>query len=260
MNEDTMYHIHLTKEQGAGYALLTGDPGRVSQIAGHLDRPAFLAQNREYVTWEGSLHGARVLVISTGIGGPSAAIALEELHKIGVHTILRIGTCGGMQSEVLAGDLILASGAVRMDGTSREYAPLSFPAVADYAVLSALHDAAREAGYRAHTGVVQSKDSFYGQHSPASMPIGKALSDNWIALIQSGVLASEMECATLFTVAAVRRIRAGAVLLTVWNQELASAGLHNDTEFDTERAARLAVCALGRLMLADRQKTPPEQP
>ena len=258
MNEKRMYHIHLTKEQGAGYALLTGDPGRVSQIAGHLDQPAFLAQNREYVTWEGSLHDARVLVISTGIGGPSAAIALEELHKIGVHTILRIGTCGGMQPEILAGDLVLASSAVRMDGTSREYAPLSFPAVADYAVLSALHDAAQESGFRAHTGVVQSKDSFYGQHAPASMPVGKALADNWNALIQSGVLASEMECATLFTVAAVRRIRAGAVLLTVWNQERASAGLHNDTAYDTERAARLAVCALGRLMLTDRQKTPPE--
>ena len=254
MNEEKMFHIHITREQGARYALLTGDPGRVASIASQLDNPAFMAQNREYVTWAGTLHGERVLVASTGIGGPSAAIALEELHFAGVDTVIRVGTCGGMQTDVLSGDLILPTGAVRMDGTSAEYTPLSFPAVAHFDVLSALHNNAGVCNRRTHVGVVQSKDSFYGQHAPETMPIAPALSVQWDALLRSGVLASEMECATIFTVSAVRGIRSGAVLLVVWNQEREKTGLSNPQDFDTNSAAAVAVGALKQMIAADRRQ------
>ncbi len=244
MNENMLFHLGLTRGQGARYALMPGDPGRVESMARMLDSPAPVASHREFCTWSGTLHGERVLVTSTGIGGPSAAIALEELHRIGVDTVIRVGTCGGMQTDVLSGDLVIASAAVRMDGASAQYAPMSFPAVADFSVLSALHRAAQKLDARAHVGVVQAKDSFYGQHAPETMPVGQALMADWDAFLKLGVLASEMECATLYTVAAARRIRAGGVLLSVWNQERAKAGLPNPTVLDTKRASAAAVEAL----------------
>ena len=252
MNEKRMYHIGLSKEDGAGYAILPGDPGRVEKIAVYLENPAFVAQNREYTTWAGTLAGERVLVTSTGIGGPSAAIAVEELCKIGVHTLIRVGTCGGMQLEVRGGDLVLPTGAVRMEGTSREYVPLAFPAVPDYRVLHALVRAADTLHHTYHTGVVQCKDSFYGQHSPESMPNAPELLNKWDAWIKAGVLASEMETAALFTVSAARRLRAGAVLFTVWNQERARRGETDAQPQDTAPAIRTAVEALRFLIAEDR--------
>ena len=252
VNEKRMYHIGLTKEEGAGYAILPGDPGRVEKIAAFLEHPAFLAQNREYTTWTGELEGERVLVTSTGIGGPSASIAIEELCKIGVHTLIRVGTCGGMQLQVRGGDLVLPTGAVRMEGTSREYVPLEFPAVPDYGVLHALVRAAGALHYTYHTGVVQCKDSFYGQHSPESMPNAPELFNKWDAWVKAGVLASEMETAALFTVSAARRLRAGAVLFTVWNQERARRGEEDAQQQDTTPAIRTAVEAL-RILIAEDQ-------
>ena len=125
------YHISIAPEQGAPWALIAGDPGRVPAIAAYLDNPAPLGQNREYTSWVGTLAGQRVLVMSHGIGGPSTAICVEELAQCGVHTLIRVGTCGGMQQQVLAGDLVAATGAIRAEGTSREYLPVEFPAVAD---------------------------------------------------------------------------------------------------------------------------------
>lgn len=218
--------MHLACKEGeiGGYVLLPGDPGRCEAIAALLDHPQRIAQNREFVTYTGSLCGEMVSVCSTGIGGPSTAIAVEELHALGAHTLLRIGTCGGIQPYVQAGDLILASAAVRQDGTSAEYAPQGFPAVADFTVLRTLADAVRDKGCRHHIGVIQSKDSFYGQHAPKSMPTASTLLEKWEAWKRLGVLASEMECAALFTVAAVRHLRAGAILEALWNQELAVPG------------------------------------
>ena len=219
MNTSIQYHIGLSENEGARYAILPGDPGRVKEIAQYLEQPAFVAQNREFTTFSGILAGRRVLVTSTGIGGPSAAIALEELSHIGVDAIIRVGTCGGMQKHVSAGDLILPTAAVRMEGTSREYMPIEYPAAADFSIITTLSQAARENALPYHTGVIQSKDSFYGQHNPDSMPVSDALKNKWLAWTTAGVLASEMECAALFTVAAVRGIRAGAVLTALWNQE-----------------------------------------
>lgn len=248
--KEKIYHLALTPERTAGAraALLPGDPGRVEKIARFLENPEKLAQNREFVTFAGNLGPHRVLVTSTGIGGPSAAIAMEELAALGVDTFIRIGTCGGMQKNVEAGTLILPTGAVRMDGTSKEYVPVEFPAVPDFAVLSALAEAAREAGGPYRTGVVQSKDSFYGQHEPERMPASAELTAKWNAWVKAGVLASEMECAALFTVASSLGVRAGAVLLCIWNQERARAGLPNPACYETQGEIRVAVEALNRLL------------
>lgn len=252
MNTEKQFHIGLSKTDGARYALLPGDPGRVLEIAGCLEQPAFVAQNREFTTYAGLIAGERVLVTSTGIGGPSAAIALEELCHIGVDTIVRVGTCGGMQKSVCAGDLVLPTAAVRMEGTSREYMPLEYPAAADFSITAALAQAARDNALAYHTGVIQSKDSFYGQHSPDSMPVSNELNYKWQAWIKAGVLASEMECAALFTVAAVRGIRAGAVLTALWNQENGGTG---DTCIpSSENAIRTAAGALCRLIEKDKLK------
>lgn len=250
--ESRMFHIGLSCEQGADYAILPGDPGRVERIASYLQQPVFVGQNREYTTWMGTLQGERVLVTSTGIGGPSAAIAVEELAKIGVHTMIRVGTCGGMQTCVQSGDLVIPTGSVRMEGTSKEYIPLEYPAVPCFEVLQALVQAAREQGRRYHTGVIQCKDSFYGQHQPESMPNVSELTAKWQAWVRAGVLASEMETAALFTVAAVRKVRAGALMMAVWNQEREKQGLSNTRLSDTSPAIETAVAAMEKLILQDK--------
>ena len=175
------YHIKAAQGQTGGYCILPGDPGRCEKIAKYFDNPRHLVTNREYNIWVGELCGVPVSVCSTGIGGPSAAIAMEELVACGTHTFIRVGTCGGINLKVQAGDVVIATGAVRQDGTSREYAPIEFPAVSDPEVLIAQMQAAEKLGYRFHAGVVQAKDSFYGQHSPSRMPTSSELAEKWEA-------------------------------------------------------------------------------
>ena len=239
-----LYHLNIDKSTHAEYALLTGDPQRVEKIAEHLTNPSFVANNREYKTYSGTIDGEKVLVTSTGIGGASAAIAVEELHMIGVHTFIRIGTCGGMQLDVNNGSLIIPTAAIRMEGTSKEYMPIEFPAVADFEVVTALKEAAKNIESEVHIGIIQSKDSFYGQHSPERMPVGQELMRKWKAWIMGGCLASEMECAAIFTVAAVLKARAGAVLLSIWNQEKENAGMENTTYPETTQAIKTAIGAM----------------
>jgi uridine phosphorylase len=210
-------------------------------------------QNREYNTYTGTLMGERVSVVSTGIGGPSAAIAMEELCAIGADTFIRVGTCGGIRLDVQSGDLVIATGAVRQEGTSREYAPLEFPAVPDYTVLTALVDAARKLGGSFHTGVVQCKDSFYGQHSPDRMPVSYELLSKWEAWKRLGVLASEMESAALFTVAAALGVRCGSAFHVIWNQERDRAGLDQIETHDVDAAIRLGIEGLRLLIQRDRE-------
>ena len=240
----TCYHIGLKKQFWAKYAILPGDPGRVEKIASFLENPKKIAQNREYTTWMGELAGEAVLVTSTGIGGPSAAIAAEELYPGGVRAFIRVGTCGGMQPEVSRGELVIPTAAVRMEGASHEYAPPEFPAAADFTLVSALARAAETLGFPFHTGVVQSKDSFYGQHDPSSSPVGEMLKEKWDAWLRLGVLASEMESAALFTVAAARGMQAGCVLYTVWNQEAEDVHMDDAPPLSEEPAIRTAVEAL----------------
>jgi uridine phosphorylase len=238
------YHIGVKAEDIGKYVILPGAAGRVEYIASFLDDARFVASNREYTTWTGSLEGIPVSVTSTGIGGPSASIAVEELCNCGAHTFIRIGTCGGMQLDVLGGDIIISTGAIRMEGTTKEYAPIEFPAVADFDIVSALKRAAKDLGERAHVGVVECKDSFYGEHQPEIYPVGYELVNKWGAWLKLGALGSEMESAAIFIVSAVRKARAGSVLLAIANQEREAAGYENKQVHDTTGAIRTAVEAM----------------
>ena len=247
------YHVGLGPGMVGRYVLLPGDPKRCQKIAAYFEEPQLMADSREYVTYTGLLDGVKVSVTSTGIGGPSASIAMEELTRCGADTFVRVGTCGGMQQDILGGDLIIATGAVRMEGTSREYAPLEFPAVADLEVVNALAAAARELGAKSHIGVVQCKDSFYGQHEPEVKPVSYELLNKWEAYIRCGVLASEMESAALFVVAAALGCRCGSCFHVVWNQEREAAGLDQKMSEDTSSSVKVSVEALKLLIEADRK-------
>lgn len=249
---ERQYHIACAPGDVGRYCILPGDPGRCEAIAAYFEHPFHVTQNREYNTYTGTLLGERVSVVSTGIGGPSAAIALEELKAIGADTFIRVGTCGGICLDVCSGDTVIATGAIRQEGTSREYAPLEFPAVPNYEVLTALVDAAKMAGKRWHAGVVQCKDSFYGQHSPGRMPISYELEQKWEAWKRLGVLASEMESAALFTVSAALGVRCGSVFHVVWNQERQKNGLDQAETHEVDAAIILGIEALKLLILRDR--------
>lgn len=247
------YHIDCGRNDLGRYCILPGDPGRSVKIAAYFEKPLKVAENREFVTYTGYLMGQKVSVTSTGIGGPSAAIALEELSALGVHTFIRVGTCGGINMEVMSGDCVIATGAVRQEGTSREYAPLTYPAVSDFHVATALWEACEMLGYNCHAGVVQSKDSFYGQQSPDRMPISTTLQNNWEALKRLGVLASEMETAALYTVAASLGVRCGCVLSVLWNQERKAAGFNEADDLDTDKSVRAAVEAIKLLIMGKKR-------
>lgn len=207
------YHIRCKSGDVGRYVLLPGDPGRVPQIASYLDNARPVARNREYVVYTGTLDGVPVSVCSTGIGCPSTAIAIEELVRCDADTFIRVGTSGRMQPYMSVGDLIVATAAIRDEGTSRQYLPLAFPAVADPTVVHALVTACRQGAVPFHTGVVHSKDSFYGELESERMPMADQLQARWRAWVAGGALCSEMEAATLFVIAAVLRRRAGALML-----------------------------------------------
>ncbi len=245
------YHIQVGKGDVGRYVILPGDPKRCEKIARHFEDARLIADSREYITYTGYLDGVKVSVTSTGIGGPSASIAMEELVAVGADTFIRVGTCGGMQTDVRSGDIVIANGAIRMEGTSREYAPIEFPAVADFQVTNALVAAAGRLGIPYHTGVVQCKDAFYGQHSPETKPVSYELLNKWEAWKRLGCLASEMESAALFVVASHLKVRAGSCFLVVANQEREKLGLENPVVHDTETAICTAVEAIRALIRED---------
>ena len=246
-----LYHIQVAPGEVGKYVILPGDPKRCRKIASHFDEPKLIADNREFTTYTGTIDGVKVAVTSTGIGGPSAAIAMEELKRCGADTFIRVGTCGGMALDVKGGDLVVATGAIRAEGTSKEYAPIEFPAVADFDVVCALREAARKLCFPCHTGVVQCKDSFYGQHEPEVKPVGYDLLNKWDAWLKLGTLASEMESAALFVPASALPVRVGTVLLAIANQERAKAGLDNEQAHDTEQAIETAIEAIRILIRQD---------
>ncbi len=257
---DTEFQFHLKIKKGdiGRYVILPGDPGRVPLIAEFLDNAKHVAQNREYNIYTGFLDGEAVSVCSTGIGGPSAAIAVEELIKCGADTFIRVGTSGGINLRVSGGDLLIALAAVRGEGTSREYIPSDYPAVADFEVVSALKAAAvplseDEDGKRFHIGVVQSKDSFYGEIDPDSMPVSAFLKERWAGYVKCGCLTSEMEAAAIFSVAIARNVRAGAVLTALWNVERTNAGLPDKRCESSERAIKCAIGAIRELIKNDKK-------
>ena len=250
---DEEFHLKIRPGDVGRYVLLPGDPGRCEAIAECMDGPRFVSFNREYKIYTGTLEGAPVSVCSTGIGGPSASIALEELVHCGADTFIRVGSSGGMDPEVLGGDIVIATGAIRMEGTSREYAPIEYPAVADFSVTQALRDAARARGSRYHLGVVQCKDAFYGQHDPNSMASAYELNAKWEAWLRGGAKCSEMESAALFIAGAVRRVRVGAVLMVFANQTRRAMGLEDPKCYDTTEAIETAVAAIRLLIERDRE-------
>jgi uridine phosphorylase len=242
------YHIGVGNGDVGRYVFLPGDPKRCAKIAAYFDDAELVGDSREFVTYTGYIDGVKVSVTSTGIGGPSASIAMEELTACGADTFIRVGTCGGVDLNVKSGDMVIATGAIRMEGTTREYAPIEYPAVADFDVTIALREAAKKLGFTAHLGVVQCKDSFYGQHEPEVKPIGYDLLNKWDAWVKCGCKASEMESSTLFIVGAYRRVRVGSVFLTVANQEREKAGLPNPQEHDTNLAIRVAIEAIRKMI------------
>jgi len=248
-----LYHIGFDDTHGAKYALLPGDPGRVEKIASYLDNPRFHHQQREYTTWLGEISGETVMVMSTGMGGPSTAIGVEELYMTGVRNFIRIGTTGGIAMDVMGGDVVIANAAIRMDGTPNEYAPIEFPAVSNIDITNALITASKELGLRWHCGVVHCKDSFYGQHSPTRMPVSYELEHKWQAWKRAGTLSSEMESSTLYIVSQILGARAGCILNVVWNQERAAAGLENPKVSDTTSAIKAAIEAVRILIEQDKQ-------
>lgn len=253
-DESRQYHIQVAQGEVGRYVIMPGDPKRCVKIAQYFDDPVLIADNREYITYTGTLDGVKVSVTSTGIGRPSASIAMEELCRCGADTFVRIGTCGGMQTEVKSGDVVIATGAIRMEGTSKEYAPIEYPAVADLEVTNALVSAAKTKGFPYHAGVVECKDAFYGQHEPEKMPVGYELLSKWEAWKMMGCLASEMESAALFIAAGKLRVRAGSCFLVVANQEREKLGLENPVVHDTDMAIQAAVEAIRNLIKEDKAK------
>ena len=248
------FHIHCVPGDVGRYCFLPGDPGRCESIAALFDNPVHIGMNREYNIYTGTLLGEKVSVCSTGIGGPSAAIAMEELTAIGADTFIRVGTCGGIDLNVCPGDVVVATGAIRYEHTSMEYAPIEFPAVPDFGVTAALKAASEELGYRTHTGVVQCKDAFYGQHAPEKSPVSYDLLQKWESWKRLGVKASEMESAALFVIAAALGVRCGSCFHVIWNQEREKLGMDMTMTEDTSGAIKVGIEAMKRLIAADLNK------
>lgn len=208
------YHIRIKKGDVGRYVFLPGDPFRTDLIASYLDEAKLIAHNREHKTWTGYLDGAKVSVTSTGMGCPSTAIAVEELIKCGANTFIRIGTagrvCDASQDEALDG--VICTAAVRDEGTTIHYIPIEYPAVADRYVVEALAKAAEDRRLNYIEGIVQSKDSFYGEVDPDSSPNSKRLKERWEAWKKGNVMASEMESAAIFVISSIRGCRAGAIM------------------------------------------------
>lgn len=258
--KDLQYHLQIRPGDVGKYVIMPGDPKRCAKIAEFFDDAKLIADSREFVTYTGYLEGEKVSVTSTGIGGPSASIALEELVLCGADTFIRVGTCGGIDIDVCGGDAVIATGAIRNEGTSREYAPIEFPAVADLDVTNALVASAKKLGFTYHAGIVQCKDAFYGQHIPERMPVSYELLNKWEAWKRLGVKASEMESAALFVAASHLRVKCGSVFLVVGNQERQLAGMENNICHDTEGAIKIGVEAIRKMILDERASKPIDFP
>jgi uridine phosphorylase len=246
--EGEQYHLEVEPGDVADAVLLPGDPDRVETIAADWEDHTVVADHREYRTVTGSYEGTPISATSTGIGSPSAAIALEELARVGAETCIRVGSCGAIQPETDVGDLVITTGAVRQEGTSEEYVRPEYPAVADHAVVSALAAAAEQLGYDYHLGLTASTDSFYAGQSREGFGgfRGRGSEERIEELRRAGVLNFEMEASMLLTLAGIYGLRAGAVC-TVFADRTTG-------EFRTEgegRASRVASRAVSLLAAMD---------
>lgn len=249
-SDKLQYHVKVKPGDVGRYVLLPGDPGRVEKIAALLDEPHFVAENREHTTWTGKLLGEKVSVVSTGMGCPSTAIAVEELIKVGADTFIRVGTSGAMQPYIQLGDVVVVTGAIRDEGTTRQYLPIEYPAIADIQVVNALAAAADSLKVRHHLGISHSKDNFYGEIETERMPLAEELRLRWKAWVAGGAVASEMEAAALFILGSIYRKRTGAVLTVI--------GSDTDTlkakKASPDSMIEVAVEAVKRLIEQDKKK------
>ncbi len=214
MEHGKEYHIGLGKGDVGRYVLLPGDPGRTELIAQYFDQAKEMAFNREYRTFTGKVDGIKISTTSTGIGCPSTAICIEELAKIGADTFIRVGTAGSLQRRVGLGDVVISTAAVREEGTTRQYVPLSYPAVANLEVTHALIEASGQLGFRFHPGIVHCKDAFYTEGNK-DLPLSRHNEEQWEAWYRSNVLATSMESAALFVISSIKGLRAGEVLAII---------------------------------------------
>lgn len=245
---ELQYHIRVNENDVGKYVLLPGDPGRCESIANYFDDPRFVSFNREHKVYTGYLDGIKVSVVSTGMGCPSTAIAVEELVKIGCHTFIRVGTSGAMQPEMGVGDIAVINAAIRDEGTSRQYLPIEFPAVADKDVTNALVDASQKLGFTFHVGVSHTKDSFYSEVEPDRMPMSTFLKEQWKAYVAGGAICSEMEASIVFILSNIYRKRAGAVTMIIGSDMDTISKKH-----DPDGMIRVAVEAL-KLLISKDQK------
>lgn len=252
MSGAVMHHIAVRHGDVGRYVLLPGDPGRCERIARRFDDPRLVARNREYETWTGTLSGVLVSVTSTGIGCPSAAIAVEELLQCGADTFIRVGTAGGMHPGMQTGELAIVTAAIRDEGTTSHYLPMAFPAIADLDIVLALREAARRTGARAREGVSQSKDSFYGEVEHERMPMPERLAERWQAFIAGGAICSEMEASVIFIIASIHRVRAGGIMACVGNPDMTKTEVAESmTAFDLDEVIDTAVEGLRVLIERD---------
>ena len=246
-NDAVQYHLEVGPDDVADAVLLPGDPERVDTITALWDDHEPVAHHREYRTATGHYDDVPISVTSTGIGSPSAAIAVEELARVGVDTFVRVGSCGAIQPAMDVGDLVITTGAVRQEGTSEEYVRADYPATADGEVVSALVAAAERLGYDYHTGVTMSADSFYaGQGRPGFDGFEAAGSDELVATLQdANVKNIEMEASAILTIASVYGLRAGAVCSVYANRT--TGEFRTEGESRAAETASLAVTLLARM-------------
>lgn len=256
MNEtQKMLHVNLAKGEVGRYAIIPGDPDRCELIAAHLDNPRLVTRKREFTTWEGTLEGEKVTVTSTGIGGPSTAICVEELHKCGADTFIRVGTCASTCADVQCGDIVVASGSVRMDGTSLHYLPLEYPAVPSYQLLKLLEESSNALGYHTVVGVSITKDSFYTQTEPETKPVSDELISRWRSYVRGGAVCTSMEESILFLVGTSLGVRTGSVLVSATNFDGSVSRRNSADVYPTnsiQKPIQVAIEALRRVILEDR--------
>jgi uridine phosphorylase len=246
---EVQYHIRVKEGDVGKYVLLPGDPGRCESIANYFDHPKFVSFNREHKVYTGYISGEMVSVVSTGMGCPSTAIAVEELVKIGCHTFIRVGTSGAMQPYLEVGDIAIINAAIRDEGTSRQYLPIEYPAIADLDVINALVQASEKLDYTHYVGVSHTKDSFYSEVEPERMPMASFLKDRWNQWVAGGAICSEMEASIVFILAGIYQKRAGAVTMIIGSDMDTISRKH-----DPDRMIRVAVEALRILITKDKDK------
>jgi len=242
------YHVGLGPGDVGDYVLVPGDPFRTPLIAKHLDGAREVAFSREYRTFTGAVDGVKVSAMSSGMGGPSVAVGVEELHELGVHTLLRVGTCGGLQPEIKMGDLVIAIGSVRSEGTPDGYVPKEYPAIASLDVVNALVEAADAAGVPYHVGLMRSVDALYSDLVPDQMP-RPDLRPELEMWTKAGIIGNDMETSTLLIVSRLRKMRAGTVCLCV--DEVGSGEIHHLDPSYMDRMLAVAVDAIRRLIQRD---------